>query len=301
MPSVRTRLFFIVLAVSIAGNAPALAGGHTWDVNEVFSNADGTIQFVELKETGGGNFETGTGGHTVTSNTRTFTITSNVASPTGFKHLLFATASFAALPGAPTPDYIFPAGSIPFFAIGGDTVSYTPFDTWVFGMVPTNGIHSLNRVGGSLANSPTNYAGTTGSVDANPPAPPGVPESMTVEALDALGTELQISFDTATCSSGAAHHLIYGEGLDLPIAPGGAFSLTGAVCSIGGSPFIWNPAPEATDGSGLIWWVIVRSVGSVEGSWGLDSAGAERIGPESGGSSGLCTVTSRSLTNTCGQ
>jgi hypothetical protein len=31
----------------------ALAGIHTWDVREVFSNADGSIQFVEFWEAGG--------------------------------------------------------------------------------------------------------------------------------------------------------------------------------------------------------------------------------------------------------
>ena len=45
----------------------AHAGIHTWDVGEVFSNADGTIQFVELVEAGGGNGETGVSGGTIPS------------------------------------------------------------------------------------------------------------------------------------------------------------------------------------------------------------------------------------------
>ncbi|MEK6675944.1 MAG: putative metal-binding motif-containing protein [Planctomycetota bacterium] len=149
------------------------AGGHTWYVNEIFSNASGTIQFIEAKEFLGGAGETGTAGHTITSNTRSFTIPSNVASPTSFKHLLFATPGFVGLPGAPTPDYVFPAGSVPFFATTGDTIRYTPNCTFVFGagVLPTNGVNSLTvnthhahafTIG---PNSPTNYAGQTGSIN----------------------------------------------------------------------------------------------------------------------------------------
>ncbi|MGH9867686.1 MAG: hypothetical protein ACREAA_05920 [Candidatus Polarisedimenticolia bacterium] len=275
-----------------------MAGAHTWRIGEVFSNADGTIQFVELFESAGTPGETGLGGWILTSNTNTQSLT-NVAAPTSNRRFLVATASFAALPGAPTPDIIIPVASIPFFATGGDTISIQ-IDTWVIGPVPTDGVNSLNRTGGSLPNSPTNYAGVTGSVNANPPAPPAVPESMTVQALDVDGTALQISFDTATCSSSASHYLLYGDGSNLPSAPGGAFSLAGSVCSISGSPFVWDPSPAPGTGS-FIWWVIVRSVGSVEGSWGLDSAGAERVGPGAGGVSGQCLATSKSLTNTCGQ
>lgn len=291
----------ILLLVS---QAPALAGGHTWDVNEVFSNADGTIQFIELKETGGGNFETGVGGHHVTSTISNFTLTSNVASPTGFRHILLGTATFAALPGAPTPDYIIPGN---FFKVTGDTVAYDPFDFWTFGMIPIDGSLSFNRVGGSATNSPTNYAGQTGTVSAAPPSgPPGVPDGsagstpMTVQMMESDGSVLSIAWDTGTCSGSAGTHIIYGDRSNLPTAAGGAFSLAGSVCSIGSSPFVWDPAPVAADGSGLIWWLIVRNDGGAEGSWGKTSAGAERTGPGAGGSSGQCGATSRSVSNTCG-
>ena len=147
----------------------ALAGGHTWDVNEVFSNADGTIQFIELREANGTPGETGTAGKVISSvdTGKTFTMTSNVASPTSNRHILLATATFAALPGAPTPDYIIPVGSLPFFDVTGDQVKYSTFDTFTFGPVPLDGLNSMNRTGGAALNSPTNYAGQTGSVDAS--------------------------------------------------------------------------------------------------------------------------------------
>jgi hypothetical protein len=32
----------------LLGSAPAFSGVHLWRVKEIFSNADGTIQFIEL-------------------------------------------------------------------------------------------------------------------------------------------------------------------------------------------------------------------------------------------------------------
>jgi hypothetical protein len=158
--------------------ALALAGAHTWDVAEVFSNADGTMQFVELFEANGTPGETGVGNQNLSSSSKSFNMgAGSVVGPTSNKRFLVATAAFAALPGAPTPDAIIPAGVLPFFfAVAGDTVSYGPYDSWAFGVVPTNGVDSLHRATGVGPNSPTNYAGVTGSVDASPPdAIPSLP------------------------------------------------------------------------------------------------------------------------------
>ncbi|MFP6607219.1 MAG: hypothetical protein VCC19_11635, partial [Myxococcota bacterium] len=55
------RLAFALGLWATCHAGPALAGIHTWDVNEVFSNADGTIQFVELWEAAGGAGEVNVG------------------------------------------------------------------------------------------------------------------------------------------------------------------------------------------------------------------------------------------------
>lgn len=160
----------LALLVSWGTAGSAWAGAHTWDVNEVFSNADGSIQFIELRENNGTPNETGVGNQTLSSNTQSFNMGAGaVAAPTSNKHFLIATADFAALPGAPTPDVIIPAGLVPFFATSGDTISYGAIDSWAFGAVPTNGSDSLDRNTGIGPNSPTNFAGDTGSVDATPP------------------------------------------------------------------------------------------------------------------------------------
>jgi len=98
-----------------------------------------------------------------------------VTPPTNDKFYLIATPAFAALPGAPTPDVLLPAGVIPFFSASGDSVDFVTYDTCTFASAPTDGFTSrdcLTNTNGS--NSPTNYAGATGSVNANP-APVGVP------------------------------------------------------------------------------------------------------------------------------
>lgn len=150
----------------------AWAGGHTWDINEVFTDSTGTIQFVEIRETGGGANETAVNGHNITSTNpaRSYLIPPpGRTPPTSFKTLLFATPAFVGLPGAPTPDYVFPAGSVPFINIVGaaNTVSYTPFDAWTYGagLLPTDGVHSLTRSLTTPCNSPTNYAGQTGTIN----------------------------------------------------------------------------------------------------------------------------------------
>lgn len=299
----------VALGLFAVAGLPAAAGSHTWDVNELFSNASGTIQFIELRETNGTPGETAVGGHNVTSNTHTFTIASSVAAPTTFRHLLFATAGFAALPGAPTPDQIIPAGMVPFFSVNGDTVSYVPWDALTFfvGQLPTDGVNSMNFNFSTGPNSPTNYAGQTGSVNANT-SPPGVPDGaagstpMAVQKVNAAGSRLSVFWDTTTCTGAANHQIIYGQGSQLPSVPGGLFSLSGSACGIGtASPFAWNTAPSASDGTGLIWWLIVAHDGAgTEGSWGKGSNGAERNGPGPNGSSGQCGILDKNLGNVCG-
>jgi hypothetical protein len=295
-----------------AAGSPAIAGGHTWQVSELFSNADGTIQFVELKEPAGATAENSVSFYFVTSTARSYDITTNVAGNTAFKTLLFGTPAFCALfnqlPGNPTCDFQFSAGQTPFFVTSGDTVGYSALGqhvTFAAGQLPTDGVNSLNANLTTGPNSPRNYAGGTGQIDATPP-PAGVPDGsagstpMQGSRLDAAGTSLSVSWDTATCAAHPDHLILYGDKSQFPAIPGGNYALTGSACAIGAaSPYTWNSVPDAGDGSGLLWWVVVVNKGTIEGSWGDASAG-ERAGTGAGGSSGQCGVTSRSLSNVCG-
>ncbi|TWT42255.1 hypothetical protein RAS1_33850 [Phycisphaerae bacterium RAS1] len=151
----------LAILLFAAGTAPA--GSHLWQINEVFSNADGTIQYVEMRETMGADFEIYMLGLQITSNSSTFTFDRYLDPPTGHRHLLIATAAFAALPGAPVPDFLLPDN---FLSTGGDTLVYYVYDAWTFGPLPTDGVNSLRRDGLIGPNSPTNYSGATGSINA---------------------------------------------------------------------------------------------------------------------------------------
>ncbi len=168
-------------AACLGLGAPAMAGAHTWNVSEVFSNADGTIQFIEL--TCPTAAEIFLAGLNVSSNTNNFFFPSNLVGPTTNKSILLATAGFALLPGAPTPDHIIVDN---FFSTAGDKIRYYLYDCATFtvspagcpvgssstaGVLPTDGCLSLSRFGGSLVsgtNTPRNYAGATGTVSVKP-------------------------------------------------------------------------------------------------------------------------------------
>ena len=176
----------VLFAASIAN-----AGIHTWDVREVYSNADGSIQYIELFDAGAGGLEVGVGNGSLTSASQSHSWTNGaVAAPTNGKSYLIASASFAALPGAPTPDVIIPANKVPFFNRNGDTVGFAGVDSWAFGAVPTNGTDSLNRITGVGANTPRNYAGVQGNVNGAPEPVPTASVWMTAAlfaSLSAMG------------------------------------------------------------------------------------------------------------------
>jgi len=160
----------------------AFGGGHTWRVNEIFSNSDGTIQFVELKECCGLPNEVNTSGKRVESSSTgsQFTLTQNQApGSTANLHILLGTAGFAALSGAPTPDYILNDN---FIGLDSDTINLFPNGSadisFGSGELPLDGVLSLHDDGTGflvLANSPTNTAGVSGSIDAGGGGPTPTP------------------------------------------------------------------------------------------------------------------------------
>ena len=165
-------LFMVAITGLIAAIAtPCRAGSHLWRFNEIFSNAAGTVQFIELKESGGASAEHWLDGKWVLAvrADNQFTFFEDLTGDTSNRHLLLATAAFAALPGAPAPDYIITDGFLP---ASGDTLEYWAYAdaTWTYGpgTLPLDGVLSLNADHTTGVNSPTNYAGETGSIDVSP-------------------------------------------------------------------------------------------------------------------------------------
>ena len=158
-----TTAFCLALAT-----LPASAAFHLWSFNEIYSNADGTVQFIEL--TTGADNQQFTAGHTLTSTagmvTNTYNVTTSLPGSSLNKRFLFGTAGFAAL-GLVQPDYIIPNN---FIFAGGGTLNWAGFDNWTYGPLLTDGENSLNRSGVTGPNSPTNFAGITRHVTTLDPA-----------------------------------------------------------------------------------------------------------------------------------
>ena len=158
--------------VSVAAallTTPAQAGFHLWSIREVYTDVSGSLQFIELVDSFGG--QTFVGGHSISvanvgnTITHTFTIPANLSANTFNHALLFGTAGLQAA-GGPVPDYIIPnnflfqaGGTLTFFG-GSGGGGGGPYSA-----LPTDG--TLSRIwvgGGSSPNSPENLAGQIGFV-----------------------------------------------------------------------------------------------------------------------------------------
>ena len=158
----RTRIAILATILGLTIGTSAYAGHHLWVYTEMFSNASGSIQYVEMFTPD--NNEQGVGPFTITSGANTFNFVTNLSTAiTGNTHILIATSNFASQLGSVPPDYIIPAN---FFPTGGGALNYAGgVQIWNFGAVPTDGQHSLLRNGTTAINSPQNFAGQTGSVN----------------------------------------------------------------------------------------------------------------------------------------
>jgi hypothetical protein len=158
----RSRLTALAVALGMLASTSAMAGHHSWDFTEAFSNADGSVQYVEIFCPVNG--EAGLGPFTLTSTTNTLNFVTNLSTSTTMNTwVLVATSNFSGLAGGITPDYIVPAN---FFPVGGGTFNYAGgADIWNYGAVPTDGVNALQRNGSTAVNSPRNFAGASGSVN----------------------------------------------------------------------------------------------------------------------------------------
>jgi len=159
---------FLALAIAVAACA-AWASFHTFAIEQVYSNADGTVQYVVLHETLAANGENLWSGHAFTSThagiTKSFTFPADLPSiATAGKRVLIGTQGLAAL-GFVTPDYVIPNG---FLATDGATLDYAGADTITYASLPTDGTGAINHAGATVVNLATNFAGKAVSLPALP-------------------------------------------------------------------------------------------------------------------------------------
>jgi len=180
-------------AALLAVSPPADASFHTFQIEQVYSNADGTVQYVVLHEMAGFTGQGFMGGLPFTSThagvTRTFMFPNNLPSgSTAGARFLMATRGYAAQikaaeaksngypeppdpppPPPPSatgaPDFIIPDGFIP---TDGGALTYAGVDQMTFSALPTDGVTALFRSGATAPGSAMNFAGIASAPKATP-------------------------------------------------------------------------------------------------------------------------------------
>jgi len=141
---------------------------HLFRIVQVYSNADGTVQFIVLysgdngENLWGGQFISTTGG--VAGFTR-FDFPNDLPFfNTAGRSVLIATQGFANL-GIIAPDYVVPNNFVP---IGGGRINFADADgiTYAAGELPTDGINAMSRSGKPVMNLAENFVGKSASITA---------------------------------------------------------------------------------------------------------------------------------------
>ena len=164
------KLLQLICAALTALVAPlASANFHLFVIDQVYSNADGTVQFIVLHESTNTNGENLLMGHSLTVShggvIKTLNFDHNLPSTqTAGRRALIATQGFAAL-GAVAPDYVVPNG---FLATDGGSINYAGVDQISYAALPVDGSNALMRNGSVAQNVATNFAGAAASAPALP-------------------------------------------------------------------------------------------------------------------------------------
>ena len=174
------RLLSLIFTVWLATSASSvLASFHTFSIEEVYSNADGTIQFVLLHETSGLNGQDHLAGQSFSAThagrTKTVLFPSNLPSTaTANRYVLIATQGYldaanAGIAGFSTvfPDYVLPNQFLP---TDGGTINYAGVDVVTFASLPTDGNQALFTPLSSgqyvAVNQARNFSGAVATVPA---------------------------------------------------------------------------------------------------------------------------------------
>src|SRR6185312_12342017 len=222
------HLHLLVALIVAVCAMPAQAAFHLFRIDQVYSNADGTVQYVVMRESTGSNGENLWQGNFLTTTgpagMQNIQFPSNLpSSNTASKSVLIATSGFAAL-NLVTPDYTIPAGFIP---IGGGTLSYASgVDSIALPALPTDGATAIDRNGNHVAATPKNFADATTTLMASSPPPPATTPDLDQQGLtgswyeaaeSGQGFEIEIYPDFVAAGTG----LLQGAWFTFDKAPAG--------------------------------------------------------------------------------
>lgn len=147
----------------------AFADFHFWTINEVFSDADGTVQFIELTTTEDG--QDALNGHSLVSidtnqNQKTLSFLTDLSGTTSNRSVLIATEEFTTLTGL-SADYVIDNNFIP---ISGGSLNFgegTSLFEFTQPMLPLNGEQSLDGNAQPQTATPTNFSGLSAMLAAD--------------------------------------------------------------------------------------------------------------------------------------
>lgn len=157
----RARLLFAAAFAALLLPTTAPTAFHQWQIRELYTNLDGSVQFIELFTGASGQQFTNSQVIQVTEQAtgtvHTFTFPSDTPNPTDNHAILIATSNISMF-GGPNPDFLFAgASTIEFLGTNQGAIFYAG--------LPTNGTSSLMIPGNTTGpNTPQNYAGMVGSV-----------------------------------------------------------------------------------------------------------------------------------------
>lgn len=187
------RLLLALVALALLPWAwVADATHHSFRITEAYSNADGSVQYIEMLSNQDGHGDVSccdiVARDTTTGTEQAFRPSNNVANATNGNSVLLATSGFEARFGV-APDFIIPDG---FLTPGPGHVRYNDTLTWTALPTDGNAWHDNNVAGPP---TPTNFAGVTGSIDTTAPVIAGVPPEPlgVVSNQDVSGSDAGIS------------------------------------------------------------------------------------------------------------
>jgi hypothetical protein len=174
MPPARSLLLLTALAATTA----VRAADPSFQVIEAFSNADGTVQFIQLRESAGQNGQQGLAGKTLTvsrngATVSFYTFPADLPSASTASHgVLIATAGYNDVSGNYAefrqlrPDYIVPNQFLP---AEGATIDFAGVDQWTYGPLPRDGFSAVFRSGNAIRdNNAQNFGGVSLSLPVVP-------------------------------------------------------------------------------------------------------------------------------------
>ncbi|MEX2382642.1 MAG: hypothetical protein WD490_09680 [Opitutales bacterium] len=202
-PSTHSRycLFVAAMVASVGIALPHRADGlvHLWEISQVYSNDDGSVQFIEMfndfnSEQFTQNREIVTSRDNGQDEQR-FTFPSNLpSSQTANRHVLIATGPIEGV----TPDFVIPENFIP-IDFDENAMVFLSFSDMlrnrlVYTSIPTDGFRSLDGDGNVKEPATvTNFAGETATLSPVEPDPPVLPEIVQLERSNNI---FQLTFTT---------------------------------------------------------------------------------------------------------